>query len=83
MSKKSYKKKDYPVEKIRRFLEPGPLVLLSSAHRGRRDIMTMGWHMVMMDEPRYPTTVHYRGDGVIMVSGRNVSYRRLFKPENL
>jgi flavin reductase (DIM6/NTAB) family NADH-FMN oxidoreductase RutF len=33
--------------------------------------------------PRYPTTVHYRGDGVFMVSGRNVSYRRLFKPENL
>jgi flavin reductase (DIM6/NTAB) family NADH-FMN oxidoreductase RutF len=187
MSKKTYKKKDYPVEKIRRFLEPGPVILLSSAHKGRRDIMTMGWHMVMMDEPslvgcfiwdqnysyglvrrskecvinvptvdlvdavigvgnshapdvdkfeefgltavaatkvgapliaechsnfecklidtslikryslfvfevvkahvakspRYPTTVHYRGDGVFMVSGRNVSYRRLFKPENL
>ena len=33
--------------------------------------------------PRYPTTVHYRGDGVFMVSGKNVSYRRLFKPENL
>jgi flavin reductase (DIM6/NTAB) family NADH-FMN oxidoreductase RutF len=33
--------------------------------------------------PRYPTTVHYRGDGVFMVSGRNVSYRKLFKPEML
>ncbi len=33
--------------------------------------------------PRYPKTVHYRGDGVFMVSGRNVSYRRLFKAENL
>jgi flavin reductase (DIM6/NTAB) family NADH-FMN oxidoreductase RutF len=184
---KTYKKADFPVTKVRRFLEPGPVVLVSSAHAGGRDIMTMGWHMVMMDEPsmvgcfiwdqnysrelvrkskecviniptvdlvnavigignchgpdpdkftefgltaavastvdapliaecyanfecklidaslikryslfvfevvkahvatspRYPTTVHYRGDGVFMISGRNVSYRRLFKPENL
>jgi flavin reductase (DIM6/NTAB) family NADH-FMN oxidoreductase RutF len=184
---KMYKKADFPVTKVRRFLEPGPVVLVSSAHAGERGIMTMGWHMVMMDEPsmvgcfiwdqnysrelvrkskecviniptvdlvnavigignchgpdpdkftefgltaavastvdapliaecyanfecklidaslikryslfvfevvkahvatspRYPTTVHYRGDGVFMISGRNVSYRRLFKPENL
>jgi hypothetical protein len=33
--------------------------------------------------PRYPTTVHYRGDGVFMVSGRNLSYRRRFKRVNL
>ena len=33
--------------------------------------------------PRYPTSVHYLGDGVFMISGRNVSYRRLFKAENL
>jgi flavin reductase (DIM6/NTAB) family NADH-FMN oxidoreductase RutF len=184
---KPYKKSDFPVTKVRRFLEPGPVVLVSSAHAGERDIMTMGWHMIMMDEPslvgcfiwdqnysrelvrkskecvinvptfdlvkavigignchgpdpdkfaafgltasaaskvaaplitecyanfecklidtslikryslfvfevvkahvatspRYPTTVHYRGDGVFMISGRNISYRRLFKPENL
>jgi flavin reductase (DIM6/NTAB) family NADH-FMN oxidoreductase RutF len=184
---KSYKKEDFPVGKVRRFLEPGPVVLVSSAHAGRRDIMTMGWHMVLLEEPslvgcfiwdrndsfelvrkskacvinvptvdlvetvigignrhgsegdkfeafgltavpgsavaapliaecyanfecrltdaglvrkyslfvfevlkahvamapKYPTTVHYRGDGVFMVSGKNVSYRRLFKPENL
>ncbi len=33
--------------------------------------------------PRCPTTVHYRGDGVFMIAGRNVSYRRRFRPENL
>jgi flavin reductase (DIM6/NTAB) family NADH-FMN oxidoreductase RutF len=33
--------------------------------------------------PRYPGTVHYRGDGVFMVSGRNRSYRRRFKSVNL
>jgi flavin reductase (DIM6/NTAB) family NADH-FMN oxidoreductase RutF len=172
---------------VRRFLEPGPIVLVSSAHGGERDIMTMGWHMVMefspslvgtyiwdqdhtrtlvrksrecvinvpttelldiavgignttgaeidkferfgltplpakkvgapliaecfanfecrlrddklarkyslfvwevvkahvATSPKYPQTFHYRGDGVFMVSGRNVSRRRLFKPEML
>ena len=180
-------KRDFPVAEIRRFLEPGPIVLVSSAWKGETDIMTMGWHMVMefapslvgcyiwdrnhtqklvlrsrecviniptaelldtavrigncsgaeVDKfatfgltpvpgekvgaplvaecyanfecrlydaslvrrrnffiwevvkahvaasPRYPRTFHYRGDGVFMISGRNVSRRRLFKPEML
>jgi hypothetical protein len=33
--------------------------------------------------PRYPETVHYRGDGVFMISGRNRSSRRRFKSVNL
>ena len=182
-----YKKKNFPVTKIRRFLEPGPVVLVSSAFKGERNIMTMGWHMMMgfspalvgcfiwdqnhsfglirrsrqcvinvptfdmvstvigvgncsgsdtdkfekfgltpvaaskvaapliaecyasfecklvdtslinryglfvfevvkahvASSPRYPTTVHYRGDGVFMVSGRSVSYRSRFKRVNL
>jgi flavin reductase (DIM6/NTAB) family NADH-FMN oxidoreductase RutF len=185
---KAYEKKDYPVSDIRRFLEPGPIVLVSSAWRGDTNIMTMGWHMVMefvpsrigcyiwsenhsfdmvrsskecviniptvdlapkvvgignssgrdIDKfarfgltavqgakveapligecyanfecrlvdsslirkyslfvlevvkahvaasPRYPDTLHYRGDGVFMISGANTSrYRKLFKPKNL
>jgi flavin reductase (DIM6/NTAB) family NADH-FMN oxidoreductase RutF len=48
---KIYKKADFQVTKVRRFLEPGPVVLASSAHAGERDIMTKGWHMIMMDEP--------------------------------
>jgi flavin reductase (DIM6/NTAB) family NADH-FMN oxidoreductase RutF len=184
---RAYKKKNFPLDKIRRFIEPGPVVLISSAHRGERNIMTLGWHMMLgfdpalvgcfiWDEnhsfslirrskecviniptldlldavigignahggngdkfaefgltpiegskveapliaecyanfecrltdgslinryglfvfevvkahvatsPRYPTTVHYRGDGVFMVSGRNRSYRRRFKSVNL
>jgi len=185
---KAYEKKDFPVANIRRFLEPGPIVLVSSAWKGRTNIMTMGWHMVMefvpslvgcyiwsenhsfdmirkskqcviniptvdlaaavvgvgngsgrdMDKfakfgltpapgkkveapliaecyanfecklvdssliskyslfvlevvkahaaasPKYPRTLHYRGDGVFMVSGTNTGrYRKLFKPQNL
>ena len=45
------KKRDHPVDDIRRFLEPGPIVLVSSAWKGRTNIMTMGWHMVMSEEP--------------------------------
>jgi flavin reductase (DIM6/NTAB) family NADH-FMN oxidoreductase RutF len=181
---KAYRKRDFPVSDIRRFLEPGPIVLVSSAWKGETNIMTMGWHMVMefvpsligcyiwdqnhtqelvrrsrecviniptvelldtairignstgreIDKfaefgltplpggivqapliaecyacfecrlydaslvrkrnffiwevvkahaaasPRYPKTFHYRGDGVFMISGENVSRRRLFKP---
>ena len=40
-------KKNLPVEKTRRFLEPGPVVLLSSAYKGERNIMTCGWHMTL------------------------------------
>ena len=46
-----YQKRDLPVEKVRRFLEPGPIVLVSSKWRGATNIMTMGWHMVMGFEP--------------------------------
>ena len=184
---KTYRKKNFPLTKIRRFLEPGPVVLVTSAHKGERNVMTMGWHMMMgfaparvgcfiwdqnhsfgmirrsrqcvinlptadmidavigvgncsgadtdkferfkltpvaaskvdapliaecyagfeceltdtsrinrynlfvfdvvrahvAPSPRYPTTLHYRGDGVFMVSGRSVSYRKRFKRVNL
>ena len=182
-----YRKKNFPLTKIRRFLEPGPIVLVSSAHKGERNVMTLGWHMMLGFEPatvgcfvwdenrsfslikrsrecviniptfdlvhavvgignthkdkrdkfeqfgltpveaskvsapliaecyasfecrlidtslirryslfvfevvkahvatspRYPMTVHYRGDGVFMISGRNRSYRSRFKRVNL
>lgn len=182
---KTYRKKSVPATDARRLLEPGPVVLLSSAHRGERNIMTLGRHMMLgydsvgayiwdqnrshalirksrecvinvptaelaravvgignchgpegdkFDQfgltavegdrvgapliaecysnlecklidtglikryslfvfevvkahaaasPRWPETLHYRGDGQFMIAGRNVSYRRLFKPEML
>jgi flavin reductase (DIM6/NTAB) family NADH-FMN oxidoreductase RutF len=44
-------KQDFPVAEVRRFLEPGPVVLVSSAYGGETNIMTMGWHMVMEFSP--------------------------------
>ncbi|MCE5317072.1 MAG: flavin reductase family protein [Parachlamydia sp.] len=48
---KKYVKKDFPVWKVRRFIEPGPIVLVSSAWKGETNIMTMGWHMIMEFQP--------------------------------
>src|SRR5260221_4810945 len=47
----AYKKKDLPVEEIRRFLEPGPTVLVSSIWQNKTNIMTMNWHTVMEFSP--------------------------------
>jgi flavin reductase (DIM6/NTAB) family NADH-FMN oxidoreductase RutF len=45
------KKKDFPVSEARRYLEPGPIVLVSSRWRDKTNIMTMGWHTVMEFSP--------------------------------
>lgn len=45
------RKTDFPVSNVRRYLEPGPIVLVSSAWRDKRNIMTMGWHTVMEFTP--------------------------------
>jgi flavin reductase (DIM6/NTAB) family NADH-FMN oxidoreductase RutF len=45
------RKRDFPVSEVRRYLEPGPIVLVSSCWRGETNIMTMGWHTVMEFTP--------------------------------
>ncbi|HHG5537218.1 flavin reductase family protein [Pseudomonas aeruginosa] len=47
----AYKKSDYPLIETRRHLETGPIVLVTSAYKGERNIMTMGWHMMMQFSP--------------------------------
>jgi flavin reductase (DIM6/NTAB) family NADH-FMN oxidoreductase RutF len=47
----NYTKTDFPVANVRRFLEPGPIVLVSSAYKGETNVMTMGWHMIMEFQP--------------------------------
>lgn len=49
--KKTNLKRDFPVSKIRQILEPGPVVLVSSSWKGKKNIMTMGWHSVMEFSP--------------------------------
>ncbi len=42
---------DLPVHRVRAYLEPGPVVLVSCAWKGERNVMTMGWHTVMEFSP--------------------------------
>jgi flavin reductase (DIM6/NTAB) family NADH-FMN oxidoreductase RutF len=48
---KGVKKRDFPVSGIRRYLETGPIVLVSSASKGKSNIMTMGWHTMLEFTP--------------------------------
>src|SRR5450830_1019443 len=45
------KKLDYPVANIRHYLEPGPIVLVTSRWQDETDVMTLGWHTVMEFTP--------------------------------
>lgn len=39
------------LSKVYQLLEPGPVVLLATAARGRANVMTMSWHMMVEFEP--------------------------------
>jgi flavin reductase (DIM6/NTAB) family NADH-FMN oxidoreductase RutF len=44
-------KLDFPVSQVRRSLEPGPIVLVSSHCQGKHNVMTLGWHTVLEFSP--------------------------------
>jgi flavin reductase (DIM6/NTAB) family NADH-FMN oxidoreductase RutF len=44
-------KKALPLSGVYRLLEPGPVVLLTTARKGRQNVMTMSWHTMMDFEP--------------------------------
>jgi flavin reductase (DIM6/NTAB) family NADH-FMN oxidoreductase RutF len=41
----------YDLSKVYQMLEPGPVVLLTTAAKGRQNVMTMSWHMMVEFEP--------------------------------
>lgn len=43
--------KALPLSKVYQLLEPGPVVLLTTARKGRANVMTMSWHMMVEFEP--------------------------------
>lgn len=43
-------------------LEPGPVVLLTTTHKGAPDVMTMSWHTMMEFEPPLVGCVVSRND---------------------
>jgi len=44
-------KKTFPLSRVYRLLEPGPVVLVTTARKGRANVMTMSWHSMMEFEP--------------------------------
>lgn len=61
-------KRALPLSAVYRVLEPGPVVLVSTAHRGRTNIMAMSWHTMMEFEPPLVGCV---------ISGRHFSFELL------
>jgi flavin reductase (DIM6/NTAB) family NADH-FMN oxidoreductase RutF len=61
-------KRSYPLSKVYGLLEPGPVVLVTTARKGRANIMTMSWHTMMEFEPPLVGCV---------ISGRNSSFDAL------
>ncbi len=60
--------KNLPLSKVYQLLEPGPVVLLTTARKGRANVMTMSWHMMVEFEPPLVACV---------VSNRNHSFAAL------
>jgi flavin reductase (DIM6/NTAB) family NADH-FMN oxidoreductase RutF len=58
-------KKPLALSEVYRLLEPGPVVLLTTAAKGRVNVMTMSWHTMMEFEPPLVGCI---------VSGRNYTF---------
>ena len=61
-------KKNFPLSRVYRLLETGPVVLVTTAHKGKVNIMTQSWHTMMEFEPPLVGCV---------ISGRNHSFDAL------
>ncbi len=62
------KLKSLPLSEVYQLLEPGPVVMLTTASKGRANVMTMSWHMMVEFEPPLVACV---------VSGNDYSFAAL------
>ena len=44
-------KRSFSLPRVYGLLEPGPVLLLTTSHRGRANVMTLSWHTMMEFEP--------------------------------
>jgi flavin reductase (DIM6/NTAB) family NADH-FMN oxidoreductase RutF len=61
-------KRPFPLSKVYGLLEPGPVVLLTTVHKGKANVMAMSWHMMLEFEPPRVACI---------VSSRNFSFDAL------
>jgi flavin reductase (DIM6/NTAB) family NADH-FMN oxidoreductase RutF len=62
------------ITKVYGLLEPRPVVLVTTAHKGRANIMTMSWHTMMDFEPPIMGCV---------ISNRDYTFSILSRPRNV
>ena len=55
----------FPLSRVYGLLEPGPVVLVTTASRARHNVMTLSWHLMMEFEPPLVGC---------LLSGRNFSF---------
>lgn len=65
---RTVRKGDFPVGQVCRYLEPGPIVLVSSKWQGKTNIMTLGWHTILEFSPSLVG---------LMISGGNHSFHMI------
>lgn len=63
-------KKTFPLANVYKLLEPGPVVMVTTAHKGRANVMSMSWLTMMEFTPPLIGTV---------ISGNNYSFDALVK----
>jgi flavin reductase (DIM6/NTAB) family NADH-FMN oxidoreductase RutF len=44
-------KKSFPLSRVYRLIEPGPVVMVTTARKGRANIMSLAWHTMLDFEP--------------------------------
>lgn len=54
--------KELPLAKVYQLIEPGPVVMLTTSHKGRQNVMTMSWHMMMEFTPPLIACIVSTGD---------------------
>lgn len=54
--------KELPLSEVYALIEPGPVVLLTTARKGRPNVMTMSWHMMVEFEPPLIACICSGGD---------------------
>jgi flavin reductase (DIM6/NTAB) family NADH-FMN oxidoreductase RutF len=64
----SVPRRSFPLSEVYRLLEPGPVVLLTTAGKGRANVMTQSWHTMIEFEPPIVACV---------VSNRNFTFNTL------
>lgn len=69
-------------------IEPGPVVLVTTHDRGRNNIMTISWTMVVDFTPKFAyfdnarkekRMIHAVGDGTFRVDGRTLDRKKMMR----